>query len=350
MTPRDALYWIRGHRASTAGLLLVVLGFVALVSLARRAHHLPLKPSGASSLSAAAGADRASASASGVAASSQAGTEQSTRSARMRTEFENAPNYLEFIAQAMSRPQEGGKFYALLAWRRCNDLNRHKGAADTHTGNDAFHDGALALIQDIEKRCTGVQEAYADIQALYSVAMDQRGGRDLLMPAGGRGIVVPSGRDTANADIDAAIRTADRWAEAEALQNNVDFLDMGNSAGDDGVDRQLHEWGAEIVACELVSSCRGGIEVSLHCVGTGDCAHDDYRDVVRAEVPDTHKVLFDTMLEGLHLRMGLTPGRIDADDHARGLSAPGDQLIASSSTSNTSVASAGMTPPAPRGP
>ena len=149
-------------------------------------------------------------------------------------------------------------------------------------------------------------------------------------------------RDTASVDIDAAIQTADRWAEAEALQNNADFLDVGNSAGDDGVDRQLHEWGAEIVACELIGTCRGGIEVSLHCVATGDCAHDDYRDVVRAKVPDAHRMVFDTMLEGLHLRMGLTPGKIDADDK--------DQLIASSSTSNTSVASGGMTPPAPRGP
>jgi hypothetical protein len=310
---REVLAWIRGHKASTAGLVLVAAGCLALVLLARRAHHLQPKPAGASSLSAGASAHPASADASGVTPSSQSGTEQNTRSARMRSEFENAPDYLEFIQQAMSRPQEGGKFYALLAWRRCNDLSRHKGVAAAHAGNDAFHDGALALVQDIEKRCAGVQETYADIQALYTVAMEQRGGRDFLMPADGRGIVVPSGRDTANADIDAAIATADRWAQAEALQNNADFLDAGNSAGDDGVDRKLHEWGAEIVACELVGTCRGGIEVSLYCVGTGDCAHDDYRDVVRAKVPDTHRIVFDTMLEGLHLRMGLTPGRTDAD-------------------------------------
>ncbi len=310
---REVLSWIRGHRASTAALLLVVLGCIALVQLARRAHHLHLKPSAASGLAATAGSSGVSGGGPGLTPSGQAGTEQHTRSAKMRTEFENATNYLEFIQQAMSRPQEGGKFYALLAWRRCNDLSQYKGVAAAFAGNDAFHDGALALIQDIEKRCTGVQETYADIQALYRVAMEQRGGRDVLMPVNGRGIVVPSGRDTANSDIDAAIKTADRWAQAEAVQNNADFLDVGNSAGDDGVDRQLREWGAEIVACELVGTCRGGIEVSLHCVATGDCAHDDYRDVVRAEVPDAHRIIFDTMLEGLHQRMGLTPGKTDAD-------------------------------------
>ncbi len=310
---REVLSWIRGHRASTAGLLLVVLGCIALVQLARRAHHLHLKPTAAPGLAVTAGSSGASSGDPGLTPSGQAGTEQNTRSAKMRTEFENATSYLEFIQQAMSRPQEGGKFYALLAWRRCNDLNQYKGVAATPTGNEAFHDGALALIQDIEKRCTGVQETWTDIQALYQVAMGQRGGRDFLMPVNGRGIVVPSGRDTANSDIDAAIKSADRWAQAEAVQNNADFLDVGNSAGDDGVDRQLREWGAEIVACELVGTCRGGIEVSLHCVGTGDCAHDDYRDVVRAEVPDTRRIIFDTMLEGLHQRMGLTPGKTDAD-------------------------------------
>ena len=314
MSPHDVLAWIRGHKASTAGLLLVVAGGIALVSLARRVHHLQPKPAVASGFPASAAVVAASDSALGVAASTEAGIEQNTRTARMRAEFENASSYLDFIQQAMSRPQEGGKFYALLAWRRCDDLGRHQGAAAAHTGNDAFHDGALALVQDIEKRCTGVRATYADAQALYTVAMEQRGGRDFLMPADGRGIVGASGRDTANADIDAAIRTTDRWAQAEALRNNADFLELDNPAGDDGVDRQLHEWGAEIVACELVGACRGGIEASLHCVSTGDCAHDDYRDVIRAEVPDAHKARFDTLLEGLRLRMGLTPGRTDADD------------------------------------
>ena len=314
MSLRDVLSWINGHKASSAGLLLVVAGSIALVSLARRVHHLQPKPSGASGFAASAAVAAASTSALAVAASTEAGAEQTARTARMRAEFENASSYLDFIQQAMSRPQEGGKFYALLAWRRCNDLGLHPGTAATHTGDDAFHDGALALIQDIEKRCTGVREAYADIRALYAVAMEQRGGRDFLMPADGRGIVAPSGRDTASADIDAAIRTSDRWAQAEALRNNADVVDLGNPAGDDGADRQLREWGAEIVACELVGACRGGIEASLHCVSTGDCAHDDYRDVIRAEVPDAHKARFDAMLESLHLRRGLAPGRPGADD------------------------------------
>jgi len=308
------LLWIRDHKSSAAGLVLVVAGLVALVMLSRKVHHLtPRRPAVAAAASAAQAAAASSVSTNGLTPSQQAGTEQSARSARMRSEFENATSYLEFIGRAMSRPQEGGKFYAMLAWKRCNDLTHHKGAAETHTGNDAFHDGALALVQDIDKRCTGVLETYPDIYTLYKIVME-RGGRDFLMPENGRGIVTPASREKANFDIDAALRTGDRWAAAEALQNNADFLDVGNSAGDDGVDRQLHEWAGEIVACELVSSCRGGLEVSLHCVGTGDCAHDDYRDVVLAKVPDTHRMVFDTMLAGIHARMGLVPGKTDSDE------------------------------------
>lgn len=315
MNATDVLLWIRSHKSSVAGLVLVVAGCWALVGLARKAHHLKPRARPVASVVAPAASDAASGGGAGVLTpSAQQGTEQNARTARMRTEFETATNYLDFINQAIARPQEGGKFYAMLAWKRCNDLTRHKGAAPMLPGgNQAFAEGAAALIEDIEKRCTGVLEAYPTVQAFYDVAMNQRGGTDFLMPPDGRGIVSPTARQTANADIDAALRTADRWAVAEALQNNAAFVDVGNSAGDDGVDRQLHEWSAQIVACELVGNCRGGVEVSLHCVGTGECAHDDYRDVIRAEVPDTHRMVFDTMVEGMRHRVGLTGAPADSN-------------------------------------
>ena len=306
----DVLSWIRQHKTSAFGIVLVVAGCIALVSLSHRVHHL--KPRASTAGAAVATTPGAAIAGGGALAPSvQAGTEQNPRSARMRSEFEGAASYVEFIQQAMGRPQEGGKFYALLAWQRCNDLQQHKAVAATHTGDDAFHDGAVALIDDIGKRCSGVQDTWPDIGNLYDIVMMQRAGRDFLLPEKGRGIVAPATRQTAAADIDAALRTADRWAQAEALLDNADFLDVGDSAGDDGLDRQLHEWSAEVVACELVASCRGGIQVTLHCVNTGDCAHDDYRDVIRAQVPETHRAVFDTMVDGLHLRMGLAATKAD---------------------------------------
>jgi hypothetical protein len=230
----------------------------------------------------------------------------------MRGEFENAARYVDFIAQAMSRPQEGGKFYALLAWQRCADVARQAGVSATYAGTDALHDAAVALAQDLARRCTGVQEAWPTMDALYKVVAEQRGGRDFLLPEGGRGLVVPGRRESAGADIDAALRSGDRWAAAQALQANIDFLDAGNSTGDEALDRQLRAHGAAIVACELVGDCRGGVAVALHCASSGDCVHDDWRDVVLAQVPETQRVIFDTMLAGLHARVGLAPGLSDA--------------------------------------
>jgi len=314
MSTFDVLIWIRSHKSSVAGILVVVLGCLALVGLARKAHHLKPRTAVVAGASASAAGGAAASGAERLAPSTRQGTEQNTRTAKMRTEFENATDYRAFIEQAMGRPAEGGKFYAMLAWKRCNDLMKYKGAAATHTGNQAFAEGAAALIEDIEKRCTGVLESWPTAQALYDVVMTQRGGKDFLLPADGRGIVAPTSRSTAAGDIDDALKTGDRWAAAEALQNNAGFLDVGNSAGDDGVDRQLHDWAGQVVACELVGNCRGGVEVSLHCVATGDCAHDDWRDVVRAEVPATHRMIFDTMVSGMRERMGLAPGGPEASN------------------------------------
>ena len=112
----------------------------------------------------------------------------------MRSEFEDAGHYLDFIQRALGHPQEGGKFYALLAWRRCNDLNAHQAVASAHTGDDAFRDRAAALVEDVGKRCSGVLETYPDAQAVYRLATEQRGVPDVLPPSEGRGLVGPAAR------------------------------------------------------------------------------------------------------------------------------------------------------------
>jgi hypothetical protein len=290
---KQLLLWIRDHKLSSAGLVLVILGCVALVNLSHRVHHL--KPRAA-----------ARESASGVASPAppaQAATEPVARSAAMRAEFEAAANYLDFIPRALSRPEEGGAFYALLAWKRCNHLHQHPDIAATHTGSEAFHDAAVALVADLDKRCAGVLQNHADAPTLYKRALEQGGARDPLLPPEGRGIVAPPSIATAEADIDAALKTGDPWAAAAALRDNAGLLDVGNPSGDPAVDRQLREWAGQVVACEVEGSCRGGIEASLHCAASGDCTHEDYRDIVLAQVPDTQRIIFDTILAGLHERM-----------------------------------------------
>jgi hypothetical protein len=293
---RQLLGWIRDHKLSTAGLVLVVLGCVALSNLSRRVHHLRPRT--------AAAAPAAPSASSPVEA--PAAAEPLARSAPMRGEFEEARNYADFIRQALARPRDGGQFYALLAWRRCNELAQHRADGSAHTGSDVFHDAAIALVADLDKRCAGVLEAYADAPALVKAALAQPGGRDVLLPPDGRGLAVPATRATADADLDAALKSGDRLAAAEVLRADAGWLDAGNSTGDPAADRQLREWAGEIVACELAGTCRGGVEAALHCASSGDCAHEDWRDVVLAQVPEARRIIFDTMLAALHERVGRT--------------------------------------------
>jgi hypothetical protein len=289
------------------GILIVVAGCVALVHLSRRVHHL--QPRAGMAASAAADAATARNASADLTPSDARGDEHSGRSARMRGEFESATSYVDFIQQAMSRPQEGGKFYAMLAWKRCNDVARQRGGSPVHVGEDAVYEAAASLVEDMARRCAGVLETYPSVQSLYDVAVDQRGGKDMLVPVDGRGIVSPTSRATASADIDAALRSGDRRAAAEALQSNADFVDTGSSSGDDGNDRQLHALGAEIVGCELVGDCRGGVQSALHCVGTGDCTHDDWRDIIRGQVPEASQNALDAVVNGMRQRMGQSPLR-----------------------------------------
>jgi hypothetical protein len=290
---RQLLGWIRDHKLSTAGLVLVILGCVALSSLSRRVHHL--KPRMAV-------AAPAAPSASGVVAA-QAAAEPPERPARMRDEFEGASSYADFIRQALARPEEGGQFYALLAWKRCNELARHGAIASAHTGSDAFHDAAIALVADLDKRCAGVLEATPDTPSQVKSALAQPGRRDVLLPPDGRGFVAPATRATADADLDAALKSGNRVAAAEVLRADAAWLDAGNSTGDPAADRQLRDWAGEIVACELAGTCRGGVEARLHCASSGDCTHEDWREVVLAQVPEARRIIFDTMLAALHERV-----------------------------------------------
>jgi hypothetical protein len=76
----------------------------------------------------------------------------------------------------------------------------------------------------------------------------------------------------------------------------------------------LREQAGQVVACELEGSCRRGIGASLQCASTGDCTHEDDRDIVLAQVPETQRIIFDTILAGLHERMGPALGRSEGGD------------------------------------
>ncbi|MEP6504402.1 MAG: hypothetical protein ABJD97_13785 [Betaproteobacteria bacterium] len=266
-----ALDWLRGHKATAVALVLVLVASVALAVTAWRAHHLPtttIVSSGEAALAGPAATTTAPPPSGGGGA----------RSARMRAEFEGATDYLAFIQSAMSRPQEGGKFYALLAWRRCDDGGDDKALTFSHATGEADLAAAPA---DLGKRCANVKAQYPDLQMLYRTVTELRGGRDALLPEGGRGFVAPATRETAQADVDGAIRSGDRYAIAFALKANARFLDVGAAPADG-----LQGHAGDVLACKGDGSCKEAVDAAQRCVDAGDCAHEDFRDLLRTPAAD----------------------------------------------------------------
>ena len=237
--------WIRDNkaRAASLGFLLALCVLIGLMAWHARRLRLPARPT------AAAVAVPAAPATSPLPAPL---AEPGRRTARMRAEFEGATDYLAFIQVALGRPQEGGKFYALLAWERC----------DARRSDDA------------DKRCAGVKTQYPDLQTLYRVATELRGGRDALLPDNGRGFVSPVTRETAQADVDAAIRSGDRYAIAHAMNANRQFLDL---AGSDGAPRA-----ADGAACTAEGGCREAIDKALACATADDCPDEELHRLLGA--------------------------------------------------------------------
>jgi hypothetical protein len=246
------LEWVGANRARAASLAFLAALVVLLGLLFWRAHKLRLPPAAAVAVPVP----------SAPVAVLPANPAPGQRTARLRAEFDAAPDYLAFIQGALARPQEGGKFYAMLAWERC----------------DAAHG------DEIEKRCTGVKMQYPDLQTLYRVATELRGGRDALLPEGGRGFVAPATRETAQADVDAAIRSGDRYAIAHALNANRSFLDLPGAAAAGSA-------GAPASAVDIVepagtadtsegaacgpAGCGDAMDAVLRCAAAGTCSRED---------------------------------------------------------------------------
>ena len=117
---------------------------------------------------------------------------------------ERAPAICDFIQQAMGRPQEGGKFYALLAWKRCDELGRHAAVAAAHTGNDAFHDGALALVADSRSAAPACSTPSPTLRRCTTLALRSAAASDFLMPPGAAASSRPRRARQPRLDLDAA--------------------------------------------------------------------------------------------------------------------------------------------------
>lgn len=214
----------------------------------------------------------------------------------MRKRFEQAPNYAAFIQDAMERPDEGGRFYALIAWNRCVDIDTVNADPQAPlTGSAERRAQAEDAIADLQRRCSGVKAQFPD-ELSFMRAMklaNSRGKPDLLLIERGA-LLSRTSREAASGDIARAVGTGDPYLIAATVEINVGyFAEKIDPRFINDSHRQLLYLAAAAMSCEVVGNCNSAVGLLTPCVAGGFCAHADYRDLLRDDLDQDERALFE---------------------------------------------------------
>ncbi|UGQ47115.1 hypothetical protein [Massilia endophytica] len=214
--------------------------------------------------------------------------------AAMRQRFETAENYAAFIQDAMQRPEEGGRFYAWIAYVRCMEVARADTRRASAADRGAVLQAAVRVIGELQHRCRDVAAYYPDERAVQAALRysNARGAPDALLNE--RGALLPPSRETSVADLQHAYASNDPYLIAATLDANIDFF--AESLGEEfrtGDERPLLYMAMSVAVCEIVGDCANSYRALLPCLNGAACESTDYREYVRATVPPESRELFD---------------------------------------------------------
>lgn len=230
----------------------------------------------------------------------------------MRKRFESASNYAAFIHDAMLRPDEGGRFYALVAFNRCMEVLAVELDAQVKVvGSTAIHEQGVKIIDDLKARCSTVKDYFPNEVAFIRELKraNAKGTPDaLLIP---RGALTPANGAFAQKDIEQAIRSGDPYLIAATVDINIDVIaDRLGADFANGQNRSLLYMASAAAACEIVGDCRDSYRVMMPCVAGGTCKHADLRDHLRDNTEPTSRELFDKARSQLLALAGRAPQTI----------------------------------------
>lgn len=221
----------------------------------------------------------------------------------MRARFETASNYAAFIHDAMSRPSEGGRFYAQLAHIRCMEAGSAKlDAAVPSVAHPARQAEALRFAAALQERCAGVAEQFPDTATFWRALKhsNARGTPDQLLM-----IPLMASSQSGGEDLRRAQELGDPYLLAATLEVNVEQVaESIDPAYAEGRNREVLFTAAGAAACEIVGDCRDNWRLKFFCAVGGHCEFDDYRDFARAGLAPGQRPLFDTTLKALVKRAG----------------------------------------------
>jgi hypothetical protein len=227
-------------------------------------------------------------------------------SAQIREQFSNAKNYAAFINDALTRPSEGGRFYAYAAFSRCEEVLAFTVAQSTLSGAgiSASQKEAARYVIDLQERCSGVKQQFPDGIAFARSVLDKRGEQDPTFSVYNRVTDAYKVGEAAHAnDLQRAIGGGDPFDIVTALELGQDtftkqLIDRHGSGVQEGV---VHA-AFSAAACEVTSTCATSLWVIGPCATTGQCGVMDRSQQLRAQHSGKERDSFDQIKQDV-LRM-----------------------------------------------
>lgn len=199
-------------------------------------------------------------------------------SGALHTQFENAPNYASFIEDALRRPNEGGEFYATIAYNRCLEVAALEPKHFLEREQSPRRDQAITHVKALMKRCTGVTNQFADTPVIQ------------------RGPFRPTTKGEALKEVQRAVATNDPIMIAATLEFHSDELAGLSIPGYvPEQHRRIGNLAAAEAACEIAASCHQHLWIQIMCATGEACQYSDLREFLRDGLSAQDRRRFDSV-------------------------------------------------------
>lgn len=194
----------------------------------------------------------------------------------------------------MQRPMQGGRYFALLAYIRCQEVTTLRFDDSTTVPEQLEYERAKSKLSEWKRRCEGVGAQYPSESAFMSAirVSNAKGKPDALLPAGG--ILVQGNREGAARELDRAVASREPYLIAATIETHIESLVNKLSpqfARDEN--RRILQLATTAAVCEIVGDCEGGYSVTVLCATAKDCRYNDYRDWLASGLSPDERKLYD---------------------------------------------------------
>ncbi len=215
---------------------------------------------------------------------------KTVKSADLRSKFLNTKNYGTFIYDAMQKPDEGGRFYAYIAYQKCSGVQAAFANPELPVKDGAAkREKSIIKLKELQEKCASVKTMFAS-EREFTLALKTANSRhpDALMGTGSG--IHAAKADEYRAELEKARSSGDPIALAATLEANIDHIARTiDPAYKDGNNHPILYIASAAAVCEYIGTCESDDQLDVVCAVSGNCQFRDIRDFLKAEVdPQMH--------------------------------------------------------------